>query len=92
MRYAYSAPDFGTRQPNSAKHNAPGDQIEHEKSLIKIPLFLPSSEITPQTVQTVRHAPILPEYFNAACGEMKIPLPIITLRITLTAARSPKFL
>lgn len=47
--------------------------------------------MTPQTAQITKHMPTLPEYFNAAVGDMKIPDPIITPIMILTAAKRPIF-
>lgn len=45
----------------------------------------------PHAVHTIKHIPMLPEYFKAAVGLTKIPEPIMTLIITFTAAIRPMF-
>lgn len=52
-------------------------------------LNVPINEIKPQAVHTIKHNPMLPEYLRAAVGLTNIPLPIITLINTLTAAIRP---
>lgn len=49
----------------------------------------PNNEIIPHTIHTTKQNPTLPEYFRAAVGDTKIPDPIITPIIMLTAAIRP---
>lgn len=51
----------------------------------------PKKETTPHAVHIIKHRPIEPEYLRAAVDETKIPEPIITLIMTLTAARRPRW-
>jgi hypothetical protein len=50
---------------------------------------LPSSEIIPHTVHTIRHIPTEPECSRADPEETKIPEPIITAKIRLMAENRP---
>lgn len=45
----------------------------------------------PQTAQTTRHMPTLPEYLRAAVGDINMPEPIITPTMILTEAKRPIF-
>lgn len=51
--------------------------------------LLPKQQTIPQEIQTTIAIPTDPEYFNADEGDTKIPDPIITAKITLTAENSP---
>jgi hypothetical protein len=66
----------------------------NKNRLLKVKILhkAPNNDMIPQAAQTHKHAPTLPEYFNASVGEMKIPLPIITPNMTFTAAVRPRCL
>lgn len=53
---------------------------------------LPINEIIPHIVQTTTQNPTEPVYSNASPGDTKIPEPIITPNIKLTAENNPSSL
>lgn len=63
--------------------------IYHGAQSLRRKKYLPSREITPHNAQTIIVIPTDPLYIKADDGEMKIPDPIITARMTLTAEKSP---
>lgn len=93
----YSPPERGITVPSSAKQSAP---VQHKmQNVVRgysdncldcwMFIYTPIIEISPDPAQTTRPNPTLPEYLRTAPGVRKIPEPIITPTIMLTAAISP---